>query len=779
MKTFGLIFVLYQPEAQFVDNLLRLRAACPNVATVDNSPDPDWDLHALLRDRGVKVILNWNKGGLAGAYNRGADALLARGCEAFFLLDQDSGIESSFFAKMLEAADELGVDEFLLGPKIYEVKLDRVMPALEQGKYLPKAVAIADRTSGLIPTMGVISSGSMISAEAYRKIGPFREDYFIEYVDGEYSMRARRAGVPIYLNAAVTLRQNFGNIKRHGKRFSTNHAAWRRYYVARNCVHCFRTYREYVGLHWLSGIFVLQQAIMVLLLEAQKVKKLLALAFGFVDGVFGRLGPFEDRHPHLAAFCNRTAQTQAGDPKRISDGGQRIRRRKLSQIERVIECNIVYFVRVRGCFEPERLRLALNRVQRKHPALRVLLREERDGLYYYYDTAPEIPLRVVARGNDGDYRRECDLELQGRFGEDDPLFRATWLRGEREHDVLFTTSHRICDGASMLILVREVLGCLSETADVSFDAAPQTHMRTAAPDTTIAAPSRLIPYEPVTRRDLIADYRPPSAWKRKWMARVLNCALGLIPESRRTPENREHFLEWRGDISLSERLKQRCKQEGVPVHAMFLVALDRALPAVFGEKVPKWIENPVDIRRGRFPGLKDDMVFFGGGNFKVQTGQSPEEDLWQRARAVGKDIRAKVEQELLDIPGRFYFSELLRPLSSRQVQTIVRLGDALKMKGSWNRFAFSNLGNVTLTESDASLQVTDLRIYMHSLNVRALCLVTYTFNGEMRFYCMGDEKCISPEQAETLRRSFMELLENAVPPGYVRADRLAHVAAAK
>jgi hypothetical protein len=155
------------------------------------------------------------------------------------------------------------------------------------------------------------------------------------------------------------------------------------------------------------------------------------------------------------------------------------------------------------------------------------------------------------------------------------------------------------------------------------------------------------------------------------MAQVLNCVLRLIPESRRPPRNREHFLEWRANVPLSERLKQRCKQEGVPVHAMFLVALDRTLPAVFGEKAPKWIENPVDIRRGRFPALKDDMVFFGGGNFKVLTGQSPDEEFWQRARVVSKEIRDKVGQELLDIPGRFYFSELLRPLSTGQIQTIV------------------------------------------------------------------------------------------------------------
>ncbi|MBV8845284.1 MAG: glycosyltransferase [Bryobacterales bacterium] len=736
MKEFGIILVLYRPTAEFVANMLRLSGACPHAVAVDNSPDPDEHLHGLLRRHGVQVILNGNRGGLAGAYNRGADALLARGCEAFFLLDQDSEIERSFFEKMLAAANELGLDEFLLGPKIYEIKLDKFMPMLAPGKYLPKSVPVADKTSGLFPTMGVISSGSMISAAAYRKIGPFREDYFIEYLDGEYSMRARRAGVPIYLNAAVTLRQNFGDITRRGKLFSTNHPAWRRYYVARNCVHCFSTYREYVGLHWLSSIFVLQQVIMVLLFEAPKGKKLLALASGYVDGVRGRLGTFEERHPRLAAICGAPAK-----------------RRKLSHIEHIVEGNIVYFVRVNGCLAPEGLRSALNQVQKKHPALRALLREERNGLCYDYDAAPEIPLRIVPRETDEDYRCECERELRGNLGTGEPLFRATWLRGEQEHDLLLTTSHRICDGASMLILVREILECLRE----------------------IAAPNRLIPYQPITPRDLIADYRPSSVWKSKLAAWGMNCVLRL-PESRKPLENREHFLEWRADVFLSERLRQRSKQEGASVHAMFLVALDRALPAVFGGNTPKWIENPVDIRRGRFPALKDDMIFFGGGNFKVMTGRSPDEEFWDRARAIHEEIHAKVEQELREIPRRLHFLEMLRPVSRRQVQTIVRLGDVTKRNGSWNRFAFSNLGKVDLIEGDAPFQVTDLRIYMHSVHVRALCLVTYTFNGEMRFYCMGDEKCISPEQAETLRRRFMEILENAVAPADTYRNQIEHAA---
>ncbi len=391
-------------------------------------------------------------------------------------------------------------------------------------------------------------------------------------------------------------------------------------------------------------------------------------------------------------------------------------RRKLSHTEHVVEGNIVYLVRLEGSFSLDQFRSALSRVQRRHPALRALIREEPGGLYYEADSAPEIPLRIVPRVTEDDYRRECQAELAAIFAYGQPQLRAVWLRSELESDLLLTTSHRICDGMSMLTIVREVLRSL--------------HTDEA-----------LIPYQPITQRDIIGDYQPPHPWKRKLLAGLMNGMLRLIPSSRRAPENNEHYLEWRAGRALLNALKQRCNAEGVSVHAALLLALDRALFAVFGkEKMPKW--------RGRFAALKSDMVFFCGGNFKVRTGQAPELEFWAGVRRVHEEIRREVEQEILDIPSRFQFSEMLRPVTRGQIQSIVRLGDALKMNGSWNRFAFSNLGNVVISDSDAPFRVKDLRLYMHSVNVRVLCLVTYTLNDEMCFYCV--------------KREFMALLQNQV-----------------
>ena len=82
MKNFGLIFVLYHPTEEFLANLSKARAVCSSVVAVDNSPEADLQLHEVLREQGMQVIFNRNEGGLAGAYNKGAEALLAKQVEA-------------------------------------------------------------------------------------------------------------------------------------------------------------------------------------------------------------------------------------------------------------------------------------------------------------------------------------------------------------------------------------------------------------------------------------------------------------------------------------------------------------------------------------------------------------------------------------------------------------------------------------------------------------------------------------------------------------------------
>lgn len=300
--SFGVIVVLWQPDATHLQNLDDTRAICRHVVAVDNSPKADAQLHARLRESGIEVVHNANRGGISGAYNRGAEVVFGRGCEVMFLLDQDSQLGADFFDSMMRACADTGTDAFIVGPKVFEVNLGKYLPVFSPELRMPKPESI-DGREGLVPTLFVISSGSAISAEAYRKVGAFREDYFIEYVDIEYGLRATSNGVPVFVNTAAQMRQQVGQFVKRGIFSTSNHVAWRRYYASRNAVHALRSNSKRWSIHWLIELLTLHQVACVLVCEEHKLRKVVAIAVGYFDGLFGKLGTFEERHPKIAAFC--------------------------------------------------------------------------------------------------------------------------------------------------------------------------------------------------------------------------------------------------------------------------------------------------------------------------------------------------------------------------------------------------------------------------------------------------------------------------------------------
>ena len=425
--------------------------------------------------------------------------------------------------------------------------------------------------------------------------------------------------------------------------------------------------------------------------------------------------------------------------------------RPLSTIEHLIDGCIVYALKLEGDVDEASLHAAIARVQAKHPALRATVQARGAGLRYVDDSAGPIRLRAVPRRGDEDYRREADLELETPFASGRPQLRLVWLYGVGRHDLLFAASHRICDGMSLLIVARETLKALHD----------ETPLR---------------PYASLTASDIVGDYRPDRPRRRRWIARLISLALRLLPPMP-APVNREHHLEWSAGPVLSSALRQRCKREQVSVHAALLVALDEALATALGrEQVPAWIESPMDGRRGRVPVLADDRLFYGGGGLKFRTGQDQHGDYWERVRGAHDSMQTQIEHESRDIPSRYHFCELIRPPAASQLNALIRFGNALGLKGSWNRITLSNLGQIDLVDEDAPFRLEDFRLYVHSHSVHALGLLVHALHGQIRFYFMGDRSCIEFDRMEALRDALMAVLAaqveraHAAPAPAVRVE---------
>jgi rhamnosyltransferase len=157
------------------------------------------------------------------------------------------------------------------------------------------APAVADgRTWEEVPAL--ITAGSLVSLAVYRAIGPFREDFFVDYVDIEFCLRARRAGYHVVQGNAPTIEHSIGRPTRHRLIFRdvhpTNHSPARRYYITRNRILVWRLYaRQEPGFVIHDAFESAKETVKLVLFEDRRRSKMRALLVGFVHGLRGLTGP--------------------------------------------------------------------------------------------------------------------------------------------------------------------------------------------------------------------------------------------------------------------------------------------------------------------------------------------------------------------------------------------------------------------------------------------------------------------------------------------------------
>jgi len=140
----------------------------------------------------------------------------------------------------------------------------------------------------------VMASGSLIRRQVVEKIGLPRVDFFMDFFDYEYSLRARGQGYQIAVVPSAQLGHEVGAARivrlPNQRRLWTGYAPWREYYNSRNLT--------YAGWHLFPNRktkkFVLghlaRHAGAVLLFSSKKLPCLMKMLQGFLDGYRGRLG---------------------------------------------------------------------------------------------------------------------------------------------------------------------------------------------------------------------------------------------------------------------------------------------------------------------------------------------------------------------------------------------------------------------------------------------------------------------------------------------------------
>ena len=138
-----------------------------------------------------------------------------------------------------------------------------------------------------IEVVECITSGTVYVLENVKKVGPFREDYFIDAVDLEYCYRGIVMGYKTVVIPSANLIQRFGNPLKNVLGFTPiNYSAFRSYFIIRNHL---LLWREYPSLFNKRSFLITEQIIKrvvkIILGEDHKAKKIAAIMKGFRDGL--------------------------------------------------------------------------------------------------------------------------------------------------------------------------------------------------------------------------------------------------------------------------------------------------------------------------------------------------------------------------------------------------------------------------------------------------------------------------------------------------------------
>lgn len=259
------VAVLYHPDIQEVFN--NVRSYCQAVDKVllwRNSPE-DIPVPDDLKDKVLLTGTGENQF-MARPLNAALEWCRENGYEYLLTMDQDSEwVDAGHFVeRALSCADK---DIALFSPYVV-------------GQYV--------RPEEDYDAESVITSGSLVNVRTASKLGGFREDYKIYWVDGEFCYWARVNGYRIRVFHDCTLNQKFGKQTKTLFGFTTsNYSPIVYYFMIRNMLWMRREFPKGVSFKTV-GYTLMYNVRGILLGEKDKFRKIHAINKGIIHGLFGR-----------------------------------------------------------------------------------------------------------------------------------------------------------------------------------------------------------------------------------------------------------------------------------------------------------------------------------------------------------------------------------------------------------------------------------------------------------------------------------------------------------
>ncbi|WP_326983095.1 condensation domain-containing protein [Chryseobacterium sp. MYb264] len=410
-------------------------------------------------------------------------------------------------------------------------------------------------------------------------------------------------------------------------------------------------------------------------------------------------------------------------------------KRKLMMVERIMyvdsqtPLNVIYTARINGTISEDHLRIALDKIQRKHPLLRVSI-DHKSAKFPFFTEEKEIsqiPLRVVERRTDDDWLAESENEWYRIFEDQKkPMAQLVWVKGETVSEILWVMPHCLCDGTTGITLIRELITLLDN---------PLLEMDT---------------YDAFRSVD---EFLPDdfNLKKQKRKARLYLVMAKLFFFTQLKSKNRNlgnnYALHRKLDADISKKIVTTCKTHGISVHALLCSAFMQAFRETQGKKARGKVISPVDVRHF-IPEIKQDHIFAFAPT--VELSIKKDLNLLENAKHIKKDLLEKIEKtkarELL------WMGENMHPVVDRMISL-------LKLSKGSHDITLSNMGKIDIPAEYKNFKLETIfspTVAFPWLNSNTL--LTTTYNQQMDFTFMSNENFLPKEEAKKIKDKAIELL---------------------
>ena len=188
MATCFCIIVSYRPDvARLAELCSRLIVEGAAVIVVDNTERPSFEPSRM--PEGCTLIQLGHNSGIAHAQNVGVRAALLARAEILLFFNQNSKVEAGFVASLASALDPSVAE--VVAPLCVDEATGMPLAAEDLGRFGWSKGVYWPRGQARYRIDISISSGMAVTRRAVESVGPFDEDYFIDFVDSDWCLRCR------------------------------------------------------------------------------------------------------------------------------------------------------------------------------------------------------------------------------------------------------------------------------------------------------------------------------------------------------------------------------------------------------------------------------------------------------------------------------------------------------------------------------------------------------------------------------------------------------------